>query len=131
VKLPDHELEMDASVAGFAVRNDQLLEDDYATDFANREVRVNFNHDRWNWKVFIVNDIYRVVPKLGKETDPLCQLDTVEKIIYINWRHPVRQQMTDAAFIKSSVAWNVAYHASGGSVEAMMDLALKIVTFDG
>lgn len=131
VKLPDHELEMDASVAGFAVKNDQLLEDDYSTDFANREIRVNFNHDRWNWKVFIVNDIYRVVPKLGKENDPLCQLDTIQKIIYINWRHPVRQQMTDAAFIKSSVAWNVAYHASAGSVEAMMDLALKIVTFNG
>jgi hypothetical protein len=131
VALPDHQLEMDASVAGFVVSDDRLLEEDYSTDFVNRLVRLNFNQDRWNWKVFILNDIYRVAPKLGKENDPLCQLDTVEKVIYINWRHPVRQQMTDAAFIKSSIAWNVAYHASNGSVEAMMDLALKIVTFDG
>lgn len=131
VELPDHQLEMDASVAGFTVTNDDSLKDDYSTDFFGRTVRLNFNHDRWSWRVFILNDIYTISPKMGKENDPLCQLDTIEKVIYINWRHPVRQQMTDAAFIKSSVAWNVAYHASGGSVEAMMDLALKIVTFDG
>jgi hypothetical protein len=131
VKLPDHELEMDASVAGFVVNDDRMLEDDYSTDFINKTVRLNFNHDRWSWRVFILNDIYRIAPKLGKENDPLCQLDTVEKVIYINWRHPVRQQMTDAAFIKSSIAWNIAFHASDGRVEAMMDLALKIVTFDG
>jgi hypothetical protein len=131
VGLPNYEIDLEGSIAGFAVKNVQSLEEDHSTDFINRTVHLNFKQARWSWRIFILNDVYMVVPKLGSETDPLCQLDTVERVIYLNWRHPVRQQMTEAAFIKSSVAWNIAYHASQGSVEAMMDLALKIVTFDG
>jgi hypothetical protein len=131
VKLPEVEMGLDTNIAGFTVKDAGTLKEDQATDFINKTVHFNFGHERWSWRIYILNNHYRVVPKLGKGSDPLCQLDTQEKIIYINWMHPVRQQMTDAAFIKSSVAWNIAYHASDGSVEAMMDLALKIVTFDG
>lgn len=131
VSLPDHVALVESNIAGFDIKNTNNLEEDQSTDFINRIIQVNFNQDRWSWDIFILGEHYRVAPKLGSETDPLCQLDTVEKVIYINWRHPVRQQMNDAAFIKSSVAWNIAYHASQGSVEAMMDLALKIVTFEG
>jgi len=131
ISLPDHVAAIEGNIAGFDIKNTTSLEEDQSTDFINKIIQVNFDQDRWSWDIFILGDHYKVAPKLGSETDPLCQLDTVKKVIYINWRHPVRQQMNDAAFIKSSVAWNIAYHASQGSVEAMMDLALKIVTFEG
>lgn len=131
VKLQNFDTGLDSNLAGFIIKNIKTLEEDHATDFIGRTVHLNFNQDRWSWKIFILNHTYSVVPKLGTETDPLCQLDTVEKVIYLNWRHPARQQLTDPGFIKSSIAWSVAYHASEGSLEAMMDLALKIVTFNG
>jgi hypothetical protein len=92
---------------------------------------VDFEHDRWSLRIFVLNEIYQVVPKAGTESDPLCQLDTVEKKIYINWSHPIRQQMAEAAFIKSAVAWSIAYHANHSDMEGMMDLALRILTFGG
>jgi hypothetical protein len=131
IPLPNHVAAIEGSIAGFDIKHKGDLEEDQTTDFINKIIQVNFDQDRWSWDIFILGEHYKVAPKLGSDNDPLCQLDTVEKVIYINWRHPVRQQMNDAAFIKSSVAWNIAYYASQGSVEAMMDLALKIVTFEG
>lgn len=131
VDRPDYEILPERPIAGFSVKRQDDLEDDHLADFANRKVYFNFNHDRWSWRIFILDAVYEVVPKSGTETEPLCQLDTIAKRIYINWGHPVRRQMSEAAFIKSSVAWKVAYHANNGNIEDMMELALRILTFEG
>jgi hypothetical protein len=74
---------------------------------------------------------YEILPKIGCSEDPLCEIDTSEKKIYVNWGHPLRSQMGDVAFLKSAVAWKLSYHACGGDIEAMMDLALNLLTFNG
>jgi hypothetical protein len=118
-------------VAGFRVTTIQDLGQGQLIDFDNRTVGFDFKHDRWSDHVFFLGMHYRVIPKLGSEADPLCEIDTREKKIYVNWGHPLRQQMGDSAFLKSSVAWKLAYHACGQNIESIMDLALKILTFNG
>lgn len=118
-------------MSGFYLEPQPGLKEDYTTDFSSRRIYVDFDHDRWSWQIFILGEIYHVIPKVGTESDPLCQLDTVEKKIYINWSHPIRQQMAETAFIKSAVAWSIAYHANHSDMEGMMDLALRILTFGG
>jgi histidine kinase/DNA gyrase B/HSP90-like ATPase len=118
-------------LAGFRVKSVQDPEPDQFIDFANKIIHLNSKHDRWNDQIFVLGGHYRVVPKVGSEDDPLCEIDTGVKKIYVNWGHPLRQQMGDAAFLKSAVAWKLAHHACDGDIEAMMELALKILTFNG
>lgn len=131
VELDDYDIHPTKPIGGFYLEPRLGLTEDYSTDFSNRRIYVDFEHDRWSWRIFILGEIYQVIPKAGDEADPLCQLDTVEKKIYINWSHPVRQQMAETAFIKSAMAWSIAYHANHGDMEGMMDLALRILTFGG
>ena len=118
-------------VAGFRIKADPELEQEHLIDFGGKIVSFNFGHERWNNAIFLLGQHYEVAPKIGTNKDPLCEIDTAEKKIYINWAHTLRQQMGDVAFLKSSVAWKLSYHACQGDIEAMMDLALNLLTFDG
>jgi hypothetical protein len=131
VQLDDYDIRPTKPVAGFSLESQPGLVQDYSTDFSNRRIYIDFEHDRWSWRIFILGEIYKVVPKAGLESDPLCQLDTVEKKIYINWTHPIRQQMAETAFIKSAIAWSIAFHSHHSDMDGMMNLALRILTFGG
>lgn len=131
VELDDHDIRPTKPLAGFYWESQPGLAEGYLTDFSRRRIYVDFEHDRWSWRISILNDLYEVMPKSGTESDPLCQLDTIHKRIYINWGHPIRQQMAETAFIKSAVAWSIAYHTNHNDMEGMMDLALRILTFGG
>jgi hypothetical protein len=127
--LPENsELGPVRAIQGFRVENRTGVKDQLI-DFVNKKVYVDFNHDRWSWRVALLGVHYEVIPKNGGEQDPLCQIDTAGHKVYINWNHPLRQQMGDAAFIKSSLAWKLAFHASQDNIENMMDLALNILSF--
>jgi hypothetical protein len=129
-RLPAYELGPTKTIQGFRIENRQGVSGEQFTDFVNKTVSIDLGHDRWSWHISILGSLYEIVPKSGAESDPLCQLDTESKKIYINWGHPLRQQMGDPAFIKSAVAWKIAFHASQGKVENMMDLALKILSYN-
>jgi len=118
-------------VAGFRVKANPELEQEHFIDFGGKIVSFNFGHERWNNAIFLLGQHYDVALKIGTNKDPLCEIDTAEKKIYINWGHTLRQQMGDVAFLKSSVAWKLSYHACHGDIEAMMDLALNLLTFNG
>jgi hypothetical protein len=118
-------------VAGFRVKANPELEREHLIDFGGKIVSFNFAQERWNNTIFLLGQHYEVLPKIGTNEDPLCEIDTAEKKIYINWGHTLRQQMGDVAFLKSSVAWKLSYHACQGDIEAMMDLALNLLTFNG
>jgi len=118
-------------VAGFRVKGQSDLEQEHVIDFGTKTVYFNFGHERWNNRIFVLGQHYEVTPKMGTNSDPLCEIDTAEKKVYVNWGHPLRQQMGDVAFLKSSVAWKLSYHACRGDIEAMMDLALNLLTFNG
>lgn len=127
-RLPATETGPAKTLQGFHVENRHGLEEDQLTDFVNKKVYLDFTHDRWSWRISLLGNSYEVIPVEGGEKDPICQLDTVHNKVYVNWGHPLRQQMGDAPFIKSAVAWKVAFHASQGRIENMMDLALKMLT---
>lgn len=118
-------------VAGFRVKAQPELEQEHFIDFGSRTVYFNFKHERWSNRIFVLGQHYEVAPKMGSSSDPLCEIDTAERKVYVNWGHPLRQQMGDVAFLKSSVAWKLSYHACRGNIEAMMDLALNLLTFNG
>lgn len=130
-KRRNHERLPGPRLGGFYVDTTLSGESDQSVDFGSKTIRLNLTHDRWNDQIFVLGSHYRVVPKVGNENDPLCEVDTVTKEFYINWTHPLRQQLGDAAFLKSSVAWKLAYHACGQDIESMMDLALKILAYNG
>ena len=118
-------------VAGFRVKSQSELKQEHFIDFETQTVFFNYQHDRWSNRIFILEHHYEVIPKDGSDTEPLCEIDTVAKRIYVNWGHSLRQQMGDVAFLKSSVAWKLAYHTCRENVETMMDLALKLWIFNG
>jgi hypothetical protein len=127
--LPEFELGPSSTIQGFRVVKRPGLGNP-VTDFMNKKVYVDPTDDRWSRRLSLMGDVYEIVPKAGGEKDPLCQLDLESKAIYVNWGHPLRQLMGEAAFIKSSVAWRIAYHASQGNIENMMELYLKILTYN-
>ena len=127
----DHELYPGPRVAGFRVKTQPELKQEHLIDFESQTIFFNYQHDRWSNRIFILEHHYEVIPKDGSDTEPLCEIDTVAKRIYVNWGHSLRQQMGDVAFLKSSVAWKLAYHTCRENVETMMDLALKLWIFNG
>lgn len=118
-------------MAGFRVLLEPNLSHDYVIDFNEKTIRLDLDHDRWNHRIFVLGQHYAVIPKDGLKNDPLCEIDTIGKRIYVNWGHPLRQDLGDAAFLRSAVAWKLSYLVSSGDIEAMMDLALKLLTFNG
>ena len=127
--LPKSEIGPGRTIQNFRVE-ERIGQDSYATDFINRIIYIDPEHDRWSRKISLLGEVYEVVPTNGSDEDPLCQLDLDGKKIFVNWGHPLRQQMGEAAFLKSSVAWRVAYHASQANIENMMELYLKLLTYN-
>lgn len=128
--LKPYELELETKVTGFRVVSDTELGEEYRIDFAKKVVRFNQNHDLWSWKISLLGERYDVELRVGTKSDPLCELDTQERVVFLNWGHPLRTQMGDTSFIRSAIAWTVAHHASGGSVDGMMSMALGLISFD-
>lgn len=128
--FPPYDLDVETRVNGFQVVVGNAFADDYRIDFAKKAVIFNKDHDIWSWKIFLLGGTYDIVLKVGTKSEPLCELDTYERVLYLNWGHPIRQQMGDTSFIKSSIAWTVAYHGSQGSIDNMMNMALSLASFD-
>lgn len=128
--FPQYDLDIEPRVPGFQVIEGNGFANDYQIDFVKKNVIFNKDHDIWNWNIFLLGGNYDIVLKDGTKNDPLCELDTHERVIYLNWGHPMRQQMGDTSFIKSSIAWTVAYHGSQGSIDDMMNMALSLTLFD-
>ena len=47
----------------------------------------------------------------------------------MNWAHPVKLQMDDVGFLKSAILLKLAHHAAAANGDAMMDLALNMLSF--
>ena len=118
-------------LAGFRVVPMSELPQEHLVDFDAKTIYLDLGHDRWSNRIFLLGEYYDVIAKTGGNNDPLCEIDTVTKRVYVNWGHTLRQQMGDVPFLKSAVAWKLSYLACKGDVEAMMELALKLLTFNG
>ncbi len=116
-------------LAGFEVEAAEDLEHGYAIDYQNRRVRVDYGQEAWNASVFLHGHYYELIIKLGRPNQSICEFDHERRRVYVNWGHPVKQNMDDEAFLKSAILFRLAYHAASGDADSMMSLALSMMSF--
>jgi len=121
---PEHTL------AGFALEPRTADKSgDFGIDFGNRRLWIDFDQDTWSNTVYLLGNYYDVVIKQGKADHPICEFDTDARRIYVNWGHPVKQHMDDAAFLKSAILLRLAHYAVPDNGNTMMELALNMLAF--
>ncbi len=120
---PGHKL------AGFEVVEDGDLRVPYEVDFAKRQIRLNYEQDLWRQDLYIGGKFYRVVLKHGRAEHPICEFDNQDRCVYVNWGHPVKLNMDDAAFLKTAILLRLANHAAPDDADTMMHLALNMMAF--
>lgn len=103
--------------------------DGFEIDYGNRCIRLDFGQDIWSTTVYLLGQYYEVMIKHGKPDHPICEFDTEAKRIYINWGHPVKLHMTEAAFLRSAILLRLAHDAAPKNGDAVMELALNMLAF--
>lgn len=117
-------------LGGFAVESGKTLASgDVEIDFRERKVWIDFDHETWNTTVYLNGHYYEVLIKQGKPEHPICEFDNDRRRIYVNWGHPVKLHMDDAAFLKSAILLRLAHYAAPNDGNAMMNLALNMLAF--
>jgi hypothetical protein len=125
----DVPLTLGPTVGGFDVEAKKGLESEFEIDFANRVVRLDYEHDVWSTTIYLNGHYYEVCLKMGRPEHPICEFDNTAKRIYVNWAHPVKLQMDDVGFLKSAILLKIAHLAAADNGDAMMDLALNMMSF--
>ncbi len=116
-------------LAGFEVVEDCDLRVPYEVDFANRQIRLNYEQDLWHQDLYIGGQFYRVALKRGRAEHPICEFDNQDRCVYVNWGHPVKLNMDDTAFLKTAILLRLANHAAPDDADTMMHLALNMMAF--
>jgi len=119
----------DFKVSNFRVEDMPGLMSDSVIDFEEQKIYFDFSQERWSWRLYILGKYYGIVNKAGKHNDPICEIDTQSQKIYINWNHPVREQMDEKSFIKSAIAWRLAHHVCVNNIDKMMSLGLRVLSY--
>jgi len=117
-------------IGGFDLLPVKGLGKDAEIDYLNRRVSIDFGSDIWSTSLYLDGQFYDVVLKQGRAEHPICEFDNQKRRIYVNWGHPVKQQMDDASFLKSAILLRVAHHASADA-DTMMSLALNMLAYRG
>lgn len=115
-------------IGGYLIEEGEA-EEGYTIDFDSQKIYLDTSHSTWSWRVKILRDYYEIINKEGGETLPICEIDTLEKRIYVNWNHPIRSQMDEKSFLKSAITWKIALHASEGDGERMLNLGLGLLSY--
>jgi Histidine kinase-, DNA gyrase B-, and HSP90-like ATPase len=125
----DVPLRPSARVSGFDIEGVRGLSKEYDIDFKSKKVLLDFERDVWSTVVYLAGDYYDVRLKQGKPEQSICEFDHVAKRIYVNWGHPVRQQMDNASFLRSAILLRFAHHVARSDADSMLDLALNMLAF--
>jgi hypothetical protein len=102
---------------------------DVRIDFDKRKVFIDFDDEAWSSTIYLNGHYYDVLVKQGRPEHPICEFDNERRRIYVNWGHPVKLHMDDASFLKSAILLRLAHHAAPRDADAMMDLALNMLSF--
>jgi hypothetical protein len=128
-KLPTHNIRIRETNGKYDVELSSTISLDYVLDLTNKKIYLNKDSDIWNSTIYILGRNFIILLKDGKAYDPPCEIDFSEDKIYINWLHPTRSKIGDANFLKTALAWRIAYMAAESDVDIMMNLALRILSF--
>lgn len=128
---PNHNMVLmpNSKISDFKVVNIPGLRSESVIDFVEQSVSFDFTQERWSWRIYILGGYYEIINKAGERGDPICEIDTQSQSIYINWNHPVREQIDEKSFIKSAIAWKLAHHICVDNVDKMINLGLNILSY--
>jgi hypothetical protein len=98
-------------------------------DYVNEVVRVDTSQPEWKWNLVLFDRAFELVHKYGQPDQPIGEVDWKGARIFINWRHPVKGQMEERAFLRTALAWVLAKEAANKDSESMMGLALHLLSY--
>jgi hypothetical protein len=115
-------------LSGFSIGQVEGLGGEFAIDFAKRTVAFDFGRDIWSQSIYLDGRYYEVCFKQGRPADHMCEFDNVRRRIYVNWAHPIKLYMDEYGFLRSAIVWRLAYHAAADDADAMISLALTLLS---
>jgi hypothetical protein len=125
---PDVPMRPAGRLAGFTINEADDLGSEFSIDFAKRTVAFDFGRDIWSQSVYLDGRYYEVCFKQGRPADHICEFDNARGRIYVNWAHPVKLYMDEYGFLRSAIVWRLAYHAAADDADAMISLALTLLS---
>ncbi len=125
----DLELGPPVRVGGFAVVHARDMAEQARVDYTAQRVQLDISRPEWDWSLLLFDRRFQVVHKLGQPYQAIAEVDLKDGDIFVNWAHPVRAQMDERGFLRTALAWVLAKEAGQNDADAMMDLALKLLSF--
>ena len=97
-------------------------------DFMAQKVTLDQTRPEWNWNLRLFDRDFEVVHKWGKPDHSLAEVDLKSGKIFVNWNHPLKQQMDERAFLRFTLTWVLSKHTSCEDSQKM-DLALQLLSY--
>ncbi len=124
------EVSVPPRIGGLAVVQGKDLAKATEIDYVTEQIRVDMSRQEWRWTLVLFDRQFEVIHKKGEPDQPIAEADLKEGKIYVNWGHPVKLQMDERGFLRTALAMVVAREAAGKEPDHMMDLALRLISFN-
>lgn len=124
------EVSVPPRIGGLAIVQAKQLSEAAEIDYGKEQIRVDMSRQEWKWTLVLFDRQFEVIHKKGEPDQPIAEADLKEGKIYVNWGHPVKLQMDERGFLRTALAWVVAREAAGKEPDHMMDLALRLLSFN-
>ncbi|MCE9565965.1 MAG: ATP-binding protein [Planctomycetes bacterium] len=124
------EVPLPPRIGGLSVIQSKDLSEATEIDYVKAQIRVDMSRQEWLWSFVLFDRQFQVILKKGDPDQPIAEADLKESKIYVNWGHPIKMQMDERGFLRTALAWVVAREAAGKEPDHMMDLALRLLSFN-
>jgi hypothetical protein len=124
------ELGYPARIGGLAVVTSDSLPEAAEIDYSAEQIRLDTSRQEWRWSLLLFDRTFEVVHKKGNPDQPIGEMDLKGNQIFVNWGHPIKLQMDERSFLRTSLAWILAKEAASKDSANMMDLALRLLAFN-
>jgi hypothetical protein len=125
----EHDLGPPSRIGGLKVVTADRLSEPAEIDYCKEIVRLDVSRPEWRWKLLLFDRSFEVIHKRGQADQPIAEVDFEHGTIYVNWGHPVKQQMDERGFLRTALALVLAKEAAQNDSALMMDLALRLLAF--
>ena len=116
-------------IGGLSVVLAQNLEEPAVVDYDAEEIKIDESRLEQERSLLLFDRHFSVIHKKGQPDQPIAEVDLKQGQIFINWGHPVKLQMDERGFLRTSLAWVLAKEAANKTPDLMMDLALRLLSF--
>jgi len=127
-EAPEHPLVAPPRIGGLQVVFDENLPAPSQVDFSTQKITLDYGRPEWSWKLRLFNRDFSIVNKFGKPDHSLAEADMKQGRIFVNWGHPLKQQMDERAFLRFALTWVLSKHTACADSQKM-DLALQLLSY--